>query len=168
MTWPMPASVAEAAQGGGDAVRGEGAAAVEEEPVGAQASGSVVGDPVVEEVLELRVQGDVAVVVELADRDAEPVGGADLDHGVDGEGAEFPRAHPGAGEQLDDQAGERIRIRPRRPQELGGRGVVKEPRERLVDERKVTGEHERALGWVGVAPLGDPVEEAVQVDETCS
>jgi len=43
----------------------------------------VLTDPVVEHVLELRVQRDVAVVVELADRDPKPVGGADLDNGVD-------------------------------------------------------------------------------------
>jgi hypothetical protein len=49
--------------------------------------------------------------------------------------------------------------------ELGG-GVVKEPWERFVDDRQVTSEHERSLGRMGVAPLGDPVEEAVQVDET--
>jgi hypothetical protein len=46
---------AEAVQGVGNAQRGDGTAAFEEEPVGAQAGGPVVSDPVVEEVLELRV-----------------------------------------------------------------------------------------------------------------
>jgi len=44
------------------------------------------------------VQRDVAVVVELADRDPKPVGGADLDNGVDGEGEQFAFADAGAGE----------------------------------------------------------------------
>ena len=165
VTCPIPASAPRPAQRVGDAQRGDGTVAFEQEPVGAQAGGPVVGDPVVEQGLELRVEGDVAVVVELADRDAEPVGGADLDDGVDGERPELARAHPGAGQQLDDQAGERVRIRPRRPEELGGRGVVEKPWEGLVDDREVAGEHERPLGRVGVAPVGDPVEEAVQVDE---
>ncbi|WP_392755300.1 hypothetical protein [Streptomyces sp. LN590] len=39
--------------------------------------------PVVQQRLHLRVQGDVAVGVHLADRDAEPVGGADLHDRVD-------------------------------------------------------------------------------------
>jgi hypothetical protein len=48
---------AEAAQGGGDAQSGEGAAAFKQEPVGTQAGGPVVGDPVVEEVLEPGCRG---------------------------------------------------------------------------------------------------------------
>jgi len=58
----------------------------------------VLADPVVEHVLELWVQRDVAVVVELADRDPEPVGRADLDDGVDGESEQFAFADAGAGE----------------------------------------------------------------------
>jgi hypothetical protein len=45
----------------------------------------VVGDPIVEQWFELWVQRDVAVVVELADRDPQPVGGADLHDSVDSE-----------------------------------------------------------------------------------
>jgi hypothetical protein len=44
----------------------------------------MMGDPVVEELLELRVERNVPVVVELANGYTEPVGGPDLDHGVDG------------------------------------------------------------------------------------
>ncbi len=112
------------------------------------------------------VERDVAVGVQLADRDAEPVGGADLDDGIDGERTELAVAHPGAGQHLDDQAGEGVRIRPRRPQELGGRGVVEKAWEGLVDDGQIPGEHERPLRRVGVAPVGDPVEEAMQVDES--
>jgi hypothetical protein len=31
---------------------------------------------------------------------------------------------------------------------------------------RTPGEHERPLRWVGVAPVGDPVEEVMQVDES--
>jgi len=47
-------------------------------------------------------------------------------------------------------------------QQLGGRGVVDEPRQRLVGYRQVTGEDQRS-GWgIVVAPLGDAFEEAAQ------
>ena len=42
-----------------------------------------MGDPGVDEGLEGRVEGDVAVGVEFPDRGAKPVAGADLDDGVD-------------------------------------------------------------------------------------
>src|SRR5215207_7531452 len=58
----------------------------EQQPDRAQPGGAVVGDPVVEQFLQLRVQRDVAVVVEFADRDPKPERRADLDDGVDGEG----------------------------------------------------------------------------------
>ena len=57
-------------------------------------AGLVVGD----ELDEHRVQRHVAVVVELADRDAQPVGVADSDHGVVFEAGELAGAHPGAGQ----------------------------------------------------------------------
>ena len=44
------------------------------------------------------MQGDVPVVVQFSDRDAQPVGGADLHDGVDGQGHQFALAEPGAGE----------------------------------------------------------------------
>ena len=52
---------------------------------------------------EVGVQRDVAVVAELADRDAQPVAVADLDDGVGGEVAELAGAQAGAGQQLDDE-----------------------------------------------------------------
>ena len=70
----------------------------------------MVGDPVVEQVLQLWVQWNVAVVVELADRDAQPVGGSDLHDRVDGQGEQFAAADAGACQEFDDQPGQRIRI----------------------------------------------------------
>ena len=127
--------------------------------------GPVVGDPVVEEFFQLRVQGNVAVVVQLADRDPQPVGGADLHDRVDGQFEQFAAADAGAGEQFDDQPGQRIRVGAGGAQQLGRGGVVEEARQRLVDDRQVAGEHQRPHRRVRVAPFGDPGEEAVQVDQ---
>jgi hypothetical protein len=46
----------------------------------------MVGDPVIKQLFELWVQRDVAVVVQLADREPQPVGGSDLHDRVDGQG----------------------------------------------------------------------------------
>jgi len=53
-----------------DPVAGERPVAVDEQSIRTNPDGPVVGDPVVEEILELWVQRDVAVLVELADRNA--------------------------------------------------------------------------------------------------
>lgn len=74
-----------------DPVAGERPVRFDQEAVRAQPGGPVVGDPVVEKLFELGVQRDGAVVVELADRDAQPEGRADLHDGVDTEG---PRRMP--------------------------------------------------------------------------
>jgi hypothetical protein len=52
---------------------------------------------------ELGVQRDVAVVAELAERDAQPVPGADLGDRVSFQACEFAGPHAGAGQQLDHQ-----------------------------------------------------------------
>ena len=61
------------------------------------------------------MEGDVAVVAELADRDAQPVGVADLHHGVGGEVAQFAGAHAGAGEHFDHEPVARVWCGGRRP-----------------------------------------------------
>src|SRR6266508_4247187 len=120
VTWPMPAAAA--------TLRSAAPTLVDEQQAGTQPLGSLV-EPLVEHGLELGVQGDVAVVVELADRDAQPVGRADLHDGVDGEADEFAFAHAGAGEQLDGQADERVGVGAGSLEELGGGAVVEEPRQ---------------------------------------
>jgi hypothetical protein len=52
-------------------------------------------EPCVDHCFELGMQGDVPVVVKLADRDAEPVGGSDLDDRIDCQVEEFTFAHAG-------------------------------------------------------------------------
>ena len=69
----------------------------------------MVVDPVVEHVLQLRVQGDVAVVVQLAGWDPKSVVRADLDDRVDGEREQLTFTDPGAGQQFHDPAREWVR-----------------------------------------------------------
>jgi hypothetical protein len=66
--------------------------------IGAQPGGPVVGDPGIEQLFELWVQWDVAVIVQFADRDPQPAGGADLNDRVDGEGQQLATSDAGAGE----------------------------------------------------------------------
>ncbi len=80
------------------------------------------------------MQRDVAVVVQLADGDSQPVGGADLHDGVDGERHQFALAQSGACEQLDGQAGEGVRVGSGRAQQLGRGGVIEEAGQRLVGD----------------------------------
>src|SRR5216684_3289327 len=83
-----------------------------------------VGEPGVEEVFELGVQRDVAAGAELAERDVQPVGGADLHDRVDGEVQELAFAQAGAGQELHGQVDERVRVGAGGLQQLGERAVV--------------------------------------------
>jgi len=123
--------------------------------------GAVVGD----ELDEDRVQGDVAVVVEFADRDPQPVGVADVDHGVIGEGAEFTGSHPGASQQLDHQPAPRVGVVGEGGHELRRGRVVEELGEWFVGFREVAGEDRHPARCVVVVPVDDPFEERAQQTE---
>src|SRR4051794_37338445 len=139
-TCPMPATVPAGAGGVVEAGGGDGASAVGEEQR-AVLPARAVGEPVIDHGLELWVQWNVAVVVQFAERDAQPVGRADLDHGVGGEAEQFSFAHAGAGQDLDGEPSERVLDATRGGHELHGRCVVEEPREWLVFDGPVGGEH---------------------------
>jgi hypothetical protein len=100
----------EFAQGAADLVAADRLIVLDQQRVAARAERPVSGDPVVQQLLELRMQQDVTVVVELADRDAQPVSRADLHDGVDSQAEQFAAADGGAGQQLDDEPGERVGI----------------------------------------------------------
>ena len=106
-TCPIPAAVGGGVDGVVDPGAGDGSAAVGEQQPAVLPVGSG-REPLIDHGFQLRVQWDVAVVVEFADRDPQPVGGADLDDGVGGEAEEFPFAHPGAGEDLDREPAELV------------------------------------------------------------
>ena len=117
--------------------------------------GPVVGD----EVDEHRVEGDVAVVVELADRDPQPVGAAVAEHGIVTQPAELTGPHAGASQQFDHESPAPIGILGQGGHELGGGGVVQKPRQGLVPFRKVSGVDGDPSWRVVVVPLDDPLEE---------
>jgi hypothetical protein len=80
---------------------------------------------------ELAVQRHVAVVAELAERDPEPVAGADLHDGVGFQVGELAGPHAGAGRQFDDEPVAGIAAGPGCGHEPGGVAVVEELRQRL-------------------------------------
>ncbi|EUA42901.1 phage integrase family protein [Mycobacterium xenopi 3993] len=144
-----------------DAALADALAVFDEQVRAAQAGGSG-GDPGVEEVLELGVQGDVAVGAQFPQRHVQPVRGSDLHHGIDCEIEEFTLAQAGAGEKLHAQSNERIIGGARGLQQLGERGVIEKAGQRVVADRQVAAEHEHAGGNVVAVPFGEPVEAGAQ------
>ena len=106
---PDPGRRGDLGHGPVDAVLPDALAVFDEQVAAAQA-GWAVGEPLVEEILELGVQGNVAVVAQLAQRHMQPVGGADLHHGIDCEIEEFTFAEAGAGQEFHTEAHERVGI----------------------------------------------------------
>ena len=84
------------------------------------APGAVVGDKAEEQW----VQRYVAVVVELAHGDAEPVSGPDAVDGVVAEGDQLPDAHARAGRQLDHETSAAVGLGGKGGHELGRARVV--------------------------------------------
>src|SRR5262245_2502007 len=82
----------------GNAVGGDRTVPFDEQPIRADVGGTVLGDPVVEQFLDMRVQWDVAVVVELADWDPKPVGGTDLHYRIDCQAEQLTTTDAGAGQ----------------------------------------------------------------------
>lgn len=98
------------------------------------------------------MQGAVAVVVELADRDAEPERVTDADHCVDAQRAEFTGSHAGAGENLDHQPTAPVRVGGERGHKLRNGRVVEELGKCLVGLWEVAWEHGDLAGCVVVVP----------------
>ena len=136
-----------------------------DEQVAAAQAGWSVGEPLVEEVLELRVQGNVAVVAQLAQRHVQPVGGADLHHGIDCEIEEFTFAQAGSGQEFDTQAHERVGVDAGGLQQFGERAVVEEAGQRLVAAGQIAGEHEHPGRHVVAVPFGEAFETGAQCAE---
>jgi hypothetical protein len=63
-------------------IEGEQTVAFDEETLRAHAGRAVCGDPVIEELRELRVQRDVGIVVERSDRDPAQPGRGVLSFGT--------------------------------------------------------------------------------------
>ena len=97
----------------------------DEPPRACRGPGGVPGG---DELDELGEQWDVAVVVELADGDAQPVGAAGVDHGAGFERGEFTSAHPGPGQQLDHEPTPLVRVDSEGGHELRRGRVIEELR----------------------------------------
>jgi hypothetical protein len=156
------------AGGGGDSgdpalhgVAVERALLAREEPaVGMGFVGPSIG---VEQLDEMGVEGDVAVVVELAEGDPQPGGVADDGDGVGLEVAQLADAHAGAGQQLDGHPPREPGLGGQGPHELGEAGVVEEAGQWLVPLGDVAEEDGHPRRGVLPSPLGDPQEEGAQL-----
>jgi integrase len=138
------------------------ALAVFNEQVAAAQAGRSAGEPLVEEVLKLGMQRNVAVVAQLAQRHMQPVGGADLHHGIDCEIEEFTLAQAGAGQEFHTQAHERVGIGAGGLQQFGERGVIEEAGQRLVADGQVPGEHEHPGRDIVTVPFGEAFKAGAQ------
>ena len=92
------------------------------------------------------MQRDVAIAVQLADGHPQPVGRADLDHGIDGQVDEFAAAQAGAGQHLHAEPDKGIGVGPRGAEQFGGRRVVEEARQRLIEDGEIAGKEQDARG----------------------
>ena len=146
----------------GDDVSVERAAVVGDQPVVDADVLEVGGSPVGEQVDQLRVQRHVAVGAELAERDAQPMVGADLHHRIRGEVDQFTGAYAGAGQHFHDQPVPRVAASAGDGHHLGGGLVVEEARQRFRSRRQVPVQDRVAGGCVGPVPFDDPLEEHPQ------
>ncbi len=161
MTPSSPAEAATLATACVDARRGDATTPFEEQILGSQRCWSQ-SDPVIEERLELGVQRDVAVGVEFADRDVQPIRRADLNDRVDGEVDQFTFAHSGSGQELNGETNEWVGVGSGGDEQFGGSGVVEEAWQRLIEDRRVAGEHQDPSGDVIAAPFTEPFEAGSQ------
>ena len=111
---------------------------------------------------EVGVQGDVAVVAQLADGDPQPVAVTDEHDGVSVEVAQLSGTHSGAGEDLDDEAVAGVGGGAGGGHQPGGVTVVEELGQRLAARWDVATDDRVAGGGVGPVPLDDSFEEHAQ------
>ena len=143
----------------GDGVAVQGAAVVGGQPLVPADVLEVGGGPGGEQRGQLGVQRDVPVVAELAERDAQPVGGADEDDRVGFQAGELAGPHPGPGQQFQDEPVAGVGGGPGGAHQPGRVAVVEELRQGLGLFRDVPGDHGVAGRGVWPVPLDDPLEE---------
>jgi hypothetical protein len=131
----------------------------------AGAGGSPPGPVVGDQADQQRVQGNGAVVVELAQRDAQPVGVAEPVHGVVAQSPDLTGSHAGAGQEFDDEPAAPVGVGGESGHELRGGGIVEELRCGLVGFGQVPGEDGHPTGSVAVVPVDDALEERAQHPE---
>ena len=157
-----PGSPSDAAHDAVHEVAVEGATVVGDEATVGSDVVDVGGGPVGEQGDEVGVQRDVAVVAQLADRDAQPVAVTDEHDCVGVEIAQLTRTHPGAGEDFDDEPVAGIAGGTGGGHQSGGVTVVEELRERFGAGWDVATDDRVAGRGLGPVPLDDPFEEHPQ------
>ena len=117
---------------------------------------------VVDEGDELRVQRQVPVFAELADRDVQPRPGADVHHGVGAQRGVLADPQPGAQQHLHGDAHQQALVVLRGAQQFRGGSVVEGFGQRMVLAWQVAGEHRHSGRGLVPAPLVDPDEKHPQ------
>jgi hypothetical protein len=145
-----------------DKVTVEGAAVVGDETAMVADVVEVGGGPVSEQGDEFGVQGDVAVVAQFADGDAQPVAVADEHDGVGVEVAQLTGAQPGAGEDFDDEPVAGVGGGAGGGHQSGGVAVVEELGQRLGARWDVAADDRVTRRGVGPVPFDEPFEEHAQ------
>ena len=142
-----------------DEVPVQRAAVVGDQPLVRADVVEVRGGPGAEQPDEVGVQGHVPVVAELAERDPQPVPGADLHDRVRVQARQLPGPHAGAGQQFDDEPVTRVGAGPGRGHQPGRVAVIEELRQRLGLLGDVPGDDRIARRRVRPVPLDDSLEE---------
>ena len=124
--------------------------------------GDMGGAVAVDEGDQLGVQGQVAVLVELADRDVQPGPGADVHDGIGLQAGVFADPQPGAQQHLDGDADQHPPVGLGGAQQPGGGGVVEGLGQRVVLAGQVAGEHRHPRRGFVPAPFLDADEEHPQ------
>ena len=122
----------------------------------------VRGAVLVDQGDQVRVQRQVAVLAELADRDVQPRPGADLHHGISAQGGVLADPQPGAQQHLHGDAHEQALVVLRGAQQLRGAGVVEGLGQRVVLAGQVAGEHRHPGRGLVPAPFVEADEEHPQ------
>jgi hypothetical protein len=113
----------------------------------------VAGAVVVDQGDQVRVQRQVAVLAELADRDVQPRPGADLHDRVRAQGGVLADPQPGAQQHFHCDADQQPRVVLRGSQQFGGAGVIQGLGQRVVLAGQVAGEHRHPGRGIGPAPF---------------
>jgi hypothetical protein len=122
----------------------------------------VGGAVAVDEGGQVRVQGEVAVLVELADRDVQPWAGADLDHRAGPQGDVLADPQPGAQQHFHGDPHEQPLVGLGGAQQPGRGAVVKGLGQGVVLAGQVAGEHRHPGRGLVPAPLAGADEEHPQ------
>ena len=111
---------------------------------------------------QVRVQRQVAVLAELADRDVQPRAGADLHDRVGLQAGVLADPQAGAQQHLHRDAHEQALVVLRGAQQFRGAGIVERFRQRVVGAGQVAGEHRHLRRGLVPAPFVQADEEHPQ------